>query len=55
MFERTITIGSAGKVFSATGLRVGWAYGGAEVLKNLQSVHFHLVMAVPTPTQVNYK
>jgi aspartate/methionine/tyrosine aminotransferase len=24
MFERTITIGSAGKVFSATGWKTGW-------------------------------
>lgn len=32
-FNRTLTIGSAGKSFAATGLRVGWACGPAALIK----------------------
>ncbi|XP_037523502.1 kynurenine aminotransferase isoform X2 [Rhipicephalus sanguineus] len=39
MWERTITIGSAGKAFSATGWRVGWAYGPQNLLRGLKLVH----------------
>ncbi|KAJ2801609.1 arylformamidase, partial [Coemansia guatemalensis] len=31
MWERTITVGSAGKLFGVTGWRVGWAIGPAEL------------------------
>ncbi|XP_038637834.1 kynurenine--oxoglutarate transaminase 1-like isoform X1 [Scyliorhinus canicula] len=39
MWERTITIGSGGKAFSATGWKVGWAMGHKDVIKHLQTVH----------------
>ncbi|KAF4529040.1 hypothetical protein B566_EDAN015868 [Ephemera danica] len=39
MWNRTITIGSAGKTFSVTGWKLGWAYGPAKLLNNLQTVH----------------
>ncbi len=29
MFERTLTVSSAGKLFSATGWKIGWMYGAA--------------------------
>lgn len=35
MFERCINICSAGKLFSATGVRVGWAIGPENIIKNL--------------------
>lgn len=49
MWERTITIGSAGKMFSVTGWSLGWAYGSSDLLKYL-----HLVQSSPcaTPLQV---
>lgn len=36
--ERTIGVYSAGKIFAATGIRVGWAIGPAHLIKGVQSV-----------------
>lgn len=54
MWERTITIGSAGKTFSVTGWKTGWAYGPANLMLNLQMVHQNCVYTCPTPIQVCY-
>ncbi|KAL0850507.1 hypothetical protein ABMA28_012298 [Loxostege sticticalis] len=51
MWERTITIGSAGKTFSVTGWKIGWAYGPAALMRNLQVVHQNSVYTCPTPIQ----
>ncbi|CAB0035502.1 unnamed protein product [Trichogramma brassicae] len=51
MYERTITIGSAGKTFSVTGWKIGWAYGPANLLKNLQVVHQNSLYTCSTPIQ----
>jgi len=51
MWDRTITIGSAGKTFSVTGWKLGWAYGPEHLLKNCQVVHQNCVYACPTPIQ----
>ncbi|XP_066994581.1 kynurenine aminotransferase [Anabrus simplex] len=51
MWERTITIGSAGKTFSVTGWKTGWAYGPAHLMKNLQAVHQNCVYTCCTPVQ----
>ncbi|XP_055310048.1 kynurenine aminotransferase-like [Sitodiplosis mosellana] len=51
MWERTITIGSAGKTFSVTGWKIGWAYGPANLMVNLRIVHQNCVYTCPTPTQ----
>ncbi|XP_012269796.1 kynurenine aminotransferase isoform X2 [Athalia rosae] len=48
MYERTITIGSAGKTFSVTGWKIGWAYGPANLLYNLQVVHQNTVYTCAT-------
>lgn len=55
MWERTITIGSAGKTFSVTGWKIGWAYGPANLLVNLQMVHQNSVYTNATPIQVRYR
>lgn len=39
MWERTITLGSAGKMFSCTGWKIGWAIGPAHLTKALQQAH----------------
>jgi len=52
MWERTITIGSAGKTFSVTGWKTGWAYGPAKLMRNLQTVHQNCVYTCSTPIQV---
>ncbi|BES93857.1 Aminotransferase class I and II [Nesidiocoris tenuis] len=51
MWERTITIGSAGKTFSVTGWKTGWAYGPAHLIHNLQVVHQNNLNSINTPTQ----
>uniref|UniRef100_A0A914D9G5 Aminotransferase class I/classII domain-containing protein n=1 Tax=Acrobeloides nanus TaxID=290746 RepID=A0A914D9G5_9BILA len=51
MYERTITIGSAGKAFSATGWKLGWALGPAQLLAPLKTIHQNCVFTCSTPTQ----
>ncbi|XP_054005589.1 kynurenine aminotransferase [Hylaeus anthracinus] len=51
MYERTITIGSAGKTFSVTGWKIGWAYAPANLLVNVQVVHQNSVYTCATPIQ----
>jgi N-succinyldiaminopimelate aminotransferase len=51
MRERTITIGSGGKLFALTGWRVAWAYGPAALIQPLSRSHTHLTFSAPTPLQ----
>uniref|UniRef100_A0A131XFA5 Putative kynurenine aminotransferase glutamine transaminase k n=1 Tax=Hyalomma excavatum TaxID=257692 RepID=A0A131XFA5_9ACAR len=51
MWERTITIGSAGKTFSVTGWKVGWAYGPQNLLKGLQLIHQNCIYTLSTLLQ----
>lgn len=51
MWERTISVGSAGKTFSVTGWKLGWAYGPPHLIRNCQIVHQNCVYACPTPIQ----
>ena len=39
MWERTLTIGSAGKTFSSTGLKLGWTIGPQHLIRSCQVVH----------------
>ncbi|MGH2478928.1 MAG: aminotransferase class I/II-fold pyridoxal phosphate-dependent enzyme [Ktedonobacteraceae bacterium] len=51
MFERTITISSAGKLFSATGWKIGWVYGPPELVEGVARAHQFITFAVHHPTQ----
>nr|AIT70212.1 aspartate aminotransferase [Sargassum integerrimum] len=51
MFERTITLCSASKLFSLTGWRVGWALSTPELLKGLNISHCMTSYCAPTPLQ----
>uniref|UniRef100_A0A3P8W8I7 Kynurenine aminotransferase 1 n=1 Tax=Cynoglossus semilaevis TaxID=244447 RepID=A0A3P8W8I7_CYNSE len=51
MWERTITIGSAGKTFSATGWKVGWAIGSRHVMKYIKTIHQNTVYHCATAAQ----
>ena len=51
MAERTVTIGSAGKIFSATGWKVGWACGAPAIIEGVARAHQFLTFAVNHPTQ----
>jgi len=39
MWQRTLTVGSAGKTFSATGLKIGWTIGPSNLIRSCQIVH----------------
>lgn len=49
MWERTITIGSAGKAFSVTGYKVGWLFADTPLVEAMQRVHTNAVFSVATP------
>ena len=51
MWDRTITISSAGKTFSATGWKLGWSIGPEHLLKCLMAVHQNCVYTCTTPLQ----
>jgi len=51
MFERTITIGSMGKTFSATGWKVGWAIAPAPVSAAIRAVHQFVTFTNSAPFQ----
>ncbi|XP_061152467.1 kynurenine--oxoglutarate transaminase 3-like [Syngnathus typhle] len=51
MWDRTITIGSAGKTFSITGWRLGWSIGPEHLIKYLETVMQHVLISCPTPLQ----
>ena len=47
LYERTITIGSAGKTFSVTGWKLGWAVGPVRSSKLNNVYVILLTVAVP--------
>ncbi|RNI24328.1 pyridoxal phosphate-dependent aminotransferase [Flexivirga caeni] len=51
MFERTLTIGSGGKTFSATGWKVGWLSGPAELVTACATVKQFLTYVGSGPFQ----
>ncbi len=51
MFERTVSVGSAGKSFSFTGWKVGWATGPARLIRAVRTVRQHLSFVSGGPFQ----
>ena len=51
MAERTIKIGSAGKIFSLTGWKVGWMVGSAELAAVVARAHLFLNFSTPPNLQ----
>ncbi|RUS87214.1 hypothetical protein EGW08_005054 [Elysia chlorotica] len=51
MWDRTITIGSAGKTFSVTGWKLGWCIGPKHLISCAQVAHQNCTYTSPTPTQ----
>lgn len=49
--NRTLTVGSAGKSFAATGWRVGWIQGPASLIKYVTPAHTRICFSVPAPLQ----
>ncbi len=52
MFERTVRIGSAGKTFSLTGFRIGYATGPEPLITGMMKAHQHLAYTSPAPLQI---
>ena len=51
MWERTITLGSAGKTFSVTGWKIGWAITSEKLAHAIFMAHQWIPFAVATPLQ----
>lgn len=51
MFERTVTVSSAGKLFSATGWKIGWVYGHPDLVDAVGRAHQFITFAVHYPSQ----
>ncbi|GAC1365028.1 MAG: pyridoxal phosphate-dependent aminotransferase [Ktedonobacteraceae bacterium] len=51
MFERTVTVSSAGKLFSATGWKIGWVSGPPALVDGVARAHQFITFAVHHPTQ----
>ncbi|KAE8293795.1 Kynurenine--oxoglutarate transaminase 3 [Larimichthys crocea] len=51
MWDRTITVSSAGKTFSVTGWKLGWSIGPEHLIKHLQTVMQNTLYTCPTPLQ----
>ena len=51
MWERTITLGSAGKTFSVTGWKIGWAIAPPHLAKAILMAHQWIPFCVATPLQ----
>lgn len=51
MFERTVTVSSSGKLFSATGWKIGWVYGHPALIDGVARAHQFITFSVHHPTQ----
>jgi aspartate/methionine/tyrosine aminotransferase len=51
MWERTVTVGSAGKTFSVTGWKIGWAIAPRPLAHAILMAHQWIPFAVSTPMQ----
>ena len=51
MWERTVTVGSAGKTFSVTGWKIGWAIGAEHIVRCGAIAHQWLSFSTCTPLQ----
>jgi N-succinyldiaminopimelate aminotransferase len=52
MWDRTLTLGGAGKTFSCTGWRIGWAIGPASLVEPVCRLRQFTSFAAPTPLQL---
>ena len=51
MAERTVKIGSAGKIFSLTGWKVGWIVAPPELARPIRNAHQYIAYATPPNLQ----
>ena len=53
--ERTLKIGSAGKIFSLTGWKVGWVMGPRELARVVQNAHQFLTFTTSPALQTGWR
>jgi kynurenine aminotransferase len=51
MWKRTVTVGSAGKAFAATGWRIGWLIGPESIIKPTLAATTRIVFCTNSPLQ----
>ena len=51
LWDQTLTLSSAGKTFSCTGWKVGWAVGPPHLVKAVTAVQQWVTFSAPTPNQ----
>eukprot|EP00041_Stephanoeca_diplocostata_P010434 m.166070 g.166070 ORF g.166070 m.166070 type:complete len:298 (+) comp18146_c1_seq1:913-1806(+) len=51
MAQRTLNIGSAGKIFNLTGWRIGWVTGPADLVAGCRAIHGYTTFSAATPLQ----
>lgn len=51
MYDRTITVSSAGKTFGLTGWKIGWICANEKVSRAVRLVHQYVTFSVSTPMQ----
>jgi len=51
MYDKTLTLSSSGKTFSATGWKIGWAIGPPHLVRAVTSVQQWVNFCAPTPNQ----
>ena len=49
--HKTLTVSSAGKTFSCTGWKIGWAIGDSQLINNIAFQHQWVSFTTPTPLQ----
>lgn len=49
--DRTLTVGLAGKLFAATGWRIGYVQGPANLIKYVTAAHVRICFCSPSPLQ----
>ncbi|MBI4822279.1 MAG: aminotransferase class I/II-fold pyridoxal phosphate-dependent enzyme [Deltaproteobacteria bacterium] len=52
MRDRTLVVSSAGKTYSFTGWKIGWATGPMDMIKAVQAAHQFVTFSTATPIQV---
>ena len=51
IFERTVTVSSVGKSFSATGWKIGWVYGQPALVEGVLRAHQFITFSIHHPSQ----
>jgi aspartate/methionine/tyrosine aminotransferase len=51
MYDRTLTVSSAGKTFNITGWKIGWGVGPAHLIKPIAVIHQFICWSISTPFQ----